>query len=70
MLKIMLEHYKNGYFNNLIKDGKLTVEEVQKQPFARLCDIFFRKEKQSLQTGDIIIFKKSGNYEFYLKGNV
>ena len=45
---------------SLFKEEKLTVEEVKKQPFIRLCDIFFRKEKQFLETGDIIIFKKSG----------
>lgn len=64
------ELHKKDYFKNLIKEEKLTVEEVKKQPFARLCDIFFRKEKQLLETGDIIIFKKSGNYVVFLKERV
>ncbi len=64
------ELHKNNYFKNLIEEKKFTLEEIKKQPFTRLCDIFFRKEKQSLETGDIIIFKKSGNYQVFLKSQI
>ena len=57
--------HKKGYFEKLIKEGNLTVEEIKKLPFAKMCEIFFRKGKQSLQTGDIRVFKKTGNYEVY-----
>jgi len=54
-----------GYFQNLIKEGNLTVEEIKKLPIAKMCEIFFRKGQESLKTGDIRIFKKTGNYEVY-----
>lgn len=57
--------HAKGYFQNLIKEGNLTVEELKKLPIAKMCKIFFRKGKESLKTGDIRIFKKTGNYEVY-----
>ena len=56
---------RKGYFRDLIKQGKLTVEEVQKLPFAKMCEIFFRREHQTLKSGDIRIFKNTGDYSIY-----
>lgn len=58
--------FSKGYFKNLIDGGKLTVEEIRKLPISSACEIFFRKEKQKLETGDIIIFKDTGNFQVYV----
>ncbi|MDH3361756.1 MAG: hypothetical protein OEL56_06945 [Nitrosopumilus sp.] len=62
--------YKKGYFAKLIKEGMFTVEEIKKLPIGKMCDIFFRKSDQSLQSGDIRIFKDSGDYAVNLESGV
>ena len=57
--------HEKGYFQDLIKNDNLTVEEVKKLPIAKMCEIFFRKGREALKTGDIRVFKKTGNYEVY-----
>lgn len=57
--------HAKGFFKKLIDDGNLTVEEVKKLPIAKMCEVFFRKGTEALKTGDIRIFKKTGNYEVY-----
>ncbi|KAF6246947.1 hypothetical protein C6990_07635 [Nitrosopumilus sp. b3] len=54
--------HEKGFFAQLIKEGKFTVEEVKKLPFGKLCDIFFREEGQKIKNGDIRIFKDTGDY--------
>ena len=58
--------HSKGFFKNLIDEGKLTVEEIRKLPISRYCEIFFLKEKQELEVGDIILFKYNGNFQIYL----
>lgn len=57
--------HAKGFFKKLIDEGNLTVEEIKKLPIAKMCEIFFRKGTEALKTGDIRIFKKTGNYEVY-----
>ena len=54
--------HKKGFFTDLIKNDKFTVEEIKKLPISRICNIFFREEGQSLENGDIRIFKDTGDY--------
>jgi len=66
-----VENYVNGllskgYFKNLIDDGKLTVEEIKKLPISSACEIFYQNKKQELETGDIVIFHDTGNFQLYV----
>lgn len=66
-----VQHYvgslhKKGFFSNLIKEGRFTVEEIKKLPIGRSCEIFFRKNNQEIQNGDIRIFKDTGDYSIHM----
>jgi len=58
--------HSKGFFKNLIGNGKFTVEEIRKLPISSGCEIFFQNEKQELETGDIIIFHDTGNFQLYV----
>jgi len=58
--------HSKGFFKNLRGNGKFTVEEIRKLPISSGCEIFFQNKKQELETGDIIIFHDTGNFQIYV----
>jgi len=58
--------HQKGYFADLIKNNKFTIDEMTKLPISKACDIFFRNEHDKLKSGDIRIFKDTGDYSIFI----
>lgn len=56
---------KNGILENLSKEKNLNAETLRNTPLEKMCDIFDEKVGKSLQSGDLIIFGETGNFEIY-----
>ena len=55
-----------SFFEDLKKQNKLTVEEIQKLKIANGCDIFYNNGFVKLKSGDIRIDYHTGAYNIYL----
>ena len=63
-----VEHYvqhlkDNGTLEKLTKENKLTATELKKLPLSRMCDIFEENVGGIIESGDIIIFSDTGDFE-------
>lgn len=54
----------NGMLKKLAEEKKLTVDELKTLPIDRLAEVFYQKN-QELESGDVIIFVNSGDFEVF-----
>ncbi len=64
-----IQHLKDEVvLEKLASENKLTVEELKKLPLGRMCDIFEENVGQNMESGDVVIFSDTGNFEVYTGG--
>ena len=64
-----IQHLKDdGVLEKLARQNKLTAEELKKLPLGRMCDIFEENVGRNMESGDIVIFSDTGEFEVYTGG--